>query len=220
MSSNIKRKLKVILPIIFSIIVVASIVIVILLINKVTAKDYFNALNNSNYTKQVQTTTMTENNQIVYEKVETILIEGEKIYHKIEEKQLDSGLVQQYEITITEFYYSSNKIYYFENNEWKMQDFEVSKHLKYYNLRTEYFENIRFDKKVKVEGNLSGDIKDSYAGSVLTDQANLKNVSVLMTVDKDFNIQKFNIQAKTVNDRDVTIKNVFTYNYESVNLPI
>lgn len=219
MNSKTKRRLKIYLPIIIAIILIGIIIAIILLNNRITAKDYFDALDNSNYTKQVQNTTIMENEKLIYEKIETIIFDGENVCHKIEEKQLSSDLNKDYDEITTEFYYSRDKMYYFENNVWISESFEVSKKLKTYNLKTDYFASYSFNKKIETKGILQGKVKDDYVTKVV-DDANLSNMSLTIIVNENMDIQEFNITAKTTANRDVEIKNTYTYVDEVVTMPI
>ncbi|MBQ8615329.1 MAG: hypothetical protein IJ415_02060 [Clostridia bacterium] len=218
MSSTTKRRLKIYLPIAIAVILVGIIIAIILLNNRITAKDYFDALNNSNYTKQVQNTTITENETLIYEKIETIIFDGDNVYHKIEEKQLSSDLDKDYDETTTEFYYSKDKMYYFENNVWNTEAFTVSKKLKTYELKTDYFKTIKFNKKIESEGHLQGEIRNDCVEKIVSN-AELHSMTLLIVVNKDFDVQKFNINAKTSSSRDVEITNIYTYVNETVVLP-
>ena len=218
MKAITKRRLKVYLPIAITVILAIVIVAIILLNNKITAKDYFNALSQSNFTKQVQNTTIFEEDLLVYEKVETIIRSGENVYHKIEEKQISEQVGVEYDLNVSEFYYSKDKMYYFEDNVWKTQDFTISTKLKTYFLQTDYFSTLEFTKKVETEGRLKGNIKDSAVNKIVSDTS-LNNMSVLIVVNKNFNVKKFEITAKTTTGRDVLISNVYTYNTETVTLP-
>lgn len=218
MSSTAKRRLKIYLPIAIAVILVGVIIAIILLNNKITAKDYFNALNNSNYTKQVQNTTITENETLIYEKIETIIFDGDNVYHKIEEKQLSSDVNKDYDQITTEFYYSKDKMYYFENNVWYAEAFTISKKLKTYDLKTEYFKTIKFNKNFENEGHLQGEIKNDYVKQIVNN-AELNSMNLTIVVNKNFDVQKFNINAKTSSNRDVEISNVYTYVEETVVLP-
>ena len=219
MSSRTKRILRIYLPITLVVIIIAVLIAFFLLRNTIKAKDYFDALNGSNYTKQVQTTTIKDNNTLIYEKIETIVFDGDNVYHRIEEKQLSENVDADYEQTITEFYYSKNKMYYFEDNIWKAEDFTVSKRLKTYYLKTDYFSTIKFNKKIEKEGKLQGNIKDDCADKIVTG-SDLKNMSLIIIVNKKFDVQKFDITANTQSGRDVEIKNVYTYLDETVVMPV
>lgn len=218
MKTTTKRRLKVYLPILVAVILTAVVIAIILLNNKVTAKDYFDSLNNSNYSKQVQNTTIYDGNLLIYEKIETIIFDGENVYHKIEEKQQSADINKDYDQTLTEFYYSKDKIYYFEDNVWKSQDFTVSKNLKNYFLKTDYFETLTFNKKVENEGRLSGKVKDNSINKIVN-SSEMTNMNLLIVVNSDFDVQKFEITAKTSSNRDVKIINTYTYLDETVFLP-
>lgn len=219
MKATTKRRLKIYLPILLAIVLVGVIIAIILLNNKVTAKDYFNALRNSNYTKQVQHTTIIDNDLLIYEKVETIIFDSGKVYHKIEEKQLSEDVGTDYDLTITEFYYSQDKMYYFENNVWKEEDFKISNKLKTYYLQTDYFSALSFDKKIESEGRLQGKIKNDSVQKIVSG-SDLTNMNLTIVVNKKFDIQKFDITAKTTTNRDVKIENIYSYSKELVNLPV
>lgn len=218
MSSKTKRRLKVYLPILASIIIVVAIVAIILLKDKITAKDYFDAVNTQNYSKQIQTTTITENETLIYEKIEIMVFDGDNVYHQIKEKQLSQDIGKDYDETTTEYYYSKDKIYYFELGEWKQEDFNLKQSLKDYDLKTEYFKTINFSKKIETEGVLEGEIKQDSISKIVSG-LNLSKMNLKIIVNKDIKIQKFNINAKTQSNRDVKIENVYTYNNETVVLP-
>ncbi len=219
MSSRTKRILRIYLPIAIVVILIAGLIAFLLLRNTVKAKDYFNALSGSNHTKQVQTTTIKDGETLIYEKIETIVFDGSNVYHKIDEKQLSADFDKDYDQTITEFYYSKNKIYYFEDNIWKEEDFSVSSRLKTYRLNTDYFSTLKFNKKIEKEGVLQGNIKDDCVEKVVSG-IDLKDMSLTIIINKQLKVQKFDILAKTQTNRDVEIKNVYTYFNETVNMPV
>lgn len=219
MNSKTKRRLKIYLPILASIVVVAAIVVAIILLNnRITAKDYFDAINKQNYSKQIQTTQITENNTLIYEKIETIVFDGNNVYHEIKEKQISKDLDKDYDEVITEYYYSKDKLYHFEDGTWKEENFDLSTKLKTYDLKTNYFKTISFNKKFESEGRLEGEIKKDSISKIVND-LNLQEMSVVIVVNKNFNALKFDINAKTSTMRDVTIRNVYSYNNETVVLP-
>ena len=118
MKQSIKRRLKVYLPIVASVVLIAVIILAFLMLNGVKAKDYFNALLNSKYTKQTQITTIKEGGFLIYEKTEVVVFEGDNVYQQIHERKLSDDPNTDYEETITEFYYSQSTKYYFENGVW------------------------------------------------------------------------------------------------------
>ncbi len=219
MKTAIKRRLKVYLPLMAVVIAICAVVLLILLNNRITAKDYFNALNNSNFTKQVQTTTIKENQTLVYEKVETIVFDGEKVYHKIYEKKLSADVDKDYDEITTEIYYSKDKMYYFDNNVWNEENFSIKSNLTKYSLKTEYFKTLKFSKKIETEGVLRGDIKNSNVKNIVQD-LDVQDLSLIIVINKNLKVQNFNIVATTSQMRDVKIENVYTYDKEVVNLPI
>jgi len=219
MKVTFKRRFKVYFPIAIAVILIGIIIALFVFRNKITAKDYFDSLNKSNYTKQIQTTTIFDEDNMLYQKIETIIFDGEKVYHQISEKQISSDVNVEYEQTITDIYYSKNKMYYFEDNIWKTEDFIISQRLKTYQLKTNYFSSLKFNNKFKTEGVLHGAVKNDFVNQIVAG-SNLKNMSLSIVVNKDFKVQKFNINALTNNNRNVEIKNVYSYNKEIVNLPI
>jgi len=219
MKVTFKRRFKVYFPIAIAVILIGIIIALFVFRNKSTAKDYFDSLNKSNYTKQIQTTTIFDEDNMLYQKIETIIFDGEKVYHQISEKQISSDVNVEYEQTITDIYYSKNKMYYFEDNIWKTEDFIISQRLKTYQLKTNYFSSLKFNNKFKTEGVLHGAVKNDFVNQIVAG-SNLKNMSLSIVVNKDFKVQKFNINALTNNNRNVEIKNVYSYNKEIVNLPI
>ena len=219
MSSQTKRRLKIYLPIAISLLIIVAVIVIILLSNKITAKDYFNAVNTPNYSKQLQTTTITENDVLIYEKIETIIFDGDNVYHQIKEKTVSADINKDFDETTTEFYYSKDKMYYFENNVWNVEDFTLSEKLKTYDLKTEYFETLEFNKKIETEGCLKGKLKDGSVAKVFSG-LDYTNANLVIIVNKDLKVQKFNINAKTSSNRDVKIENVYTYSNENVVLPI
>ena len=216
MTNKKKRHLKIILPIVALLLIV---LIIILLIPKgIHEKNYFNALRNSNYTKQEQLTTITEGELVVYEKLETIVFDGENIYHKITEKKISSG-TEMYEEIAVELYYNKTSMYYYENEQWKTVEFNVKNSLKTYNLKKEYFTTISFDKKVEEQGILEGYVKDECVNDAFNSETQFHSAHLKLIVNKNFKVQECNIQAKTSSNRDVKVNNVFTYNNEVVILP-
>jgi len=218
MKQSIKRRLKVYLPIIIAVVLISAIVLVFLLLNRVTAKDYFNALSKSNYTKQTQSTTIKDGGTLIYEKTELIIFDKDNVYHKIHERQLSDDLNVDYEETTTEFYYSQDTMYYFEEGVWKSKAFKISKNLLRYVLKTDYFATLNFQKKFENEGVLNGTIKSKNTKNVV-DIDSLNNMSVSMTVSNQFQVKSFEINAKTATNRDVKILNEYSYNQEVVNMP-
>jgi len=219
MKEKTKQKLKIILPIIISFVALIVVLLVILIPKEINQNNYFNSFTKSNFTKQVQNTTIKEAETIVYEKIETIVFEGEKVYHKIEEKTLSLLPSKQYDEVTTEYFYTSNKMYYFEENIWKTQDFNIKSSLKTYNLKTEFFITLEFDKKIEEKGFLTGHIKDENINEVFNSETNFKDANIIITVNKNFKIQSCNINAKTATNRDVLINNIYTYNKENITLP-
>lgn len=220
MNGGVKKKLKIILPIVAVVVVGVIIALMcIFLTSKITAEDYFNSLNKSSYTRWAQTTTIKESDVVVYQKSETLIYEGDNIYHKIEEKQLSEDLSTDYVVVTNEYYYTQDKMYYLENNEWKIKDFDVSSRFNYYNLKVKYFNTIKFDEKIKSQGTLEGKIKGDYTGDVVNTQSNLSEMYLTIIVNKDFKAQSFKITAKTASNRDLTIENIYTYEDELVFLP-
>ena len=78
------KNLKILLPIILIIFVVLVLTMCFVLPKPITEKTYFKSVENSNYTKQIQQTSIKEDNIILYEKNETVVFDKGKIYHKIE----------------------------------------------------------------------------------------------------------------------------------------
>lgn len=211
------KKLKIILPIL-ALILLLTVVIILIVPKGISSSNYFKSLANSNYTRQEQITTITENEIIVFEKKEIIVFDGEYIYHKITEKQISSG-VELYEEITTEFYYDSEYMYYFENNEWKSTEYNVKEGLKTYSLKKKYFITLTFDKKVEEQGVLEGLINDENIDDAFNSETQFHSASLKLIVDKNFKVQECNINAKTSKNRDVSVNNIFTYNEEKVVLP-
>ena len=86
----------------------------------------------------------------LYEKVETIVIDGEKVYHRIYEKKLSAEIGKDYDETTSEIYYSKDKMYYFANNVWNEENFSIKSNLTRYSLKTEYFKTLQFNKKIVI----------------------------------------------------------------------
>lgn len=219
MKGKTKKNLKIILPILITFLALIVVLLVILIPKEISQNNYFKSLTNSNFTKQVQNTTIKEDGLIVYEKIETIIFDAKKVYHKIEEKTLSLEPSKLYDEVTTEYYYSNDKMYYFEENAWKTQDFNIQNSLKTYSLKTEYFETLEFDKEVQIEGTLTGSVKNENVNDLFKSETNFKDANITIIVNKNFKVQSCDIYAKTANDRDVTIINTFTYNIESVILP-
>lgn len=219
MKHTIKRKLKVYLPMALTFVLVGVILLVFLLMNKVTAKDYFNALQESNYTKQVQQINIVEGGVLVYEKVETIVLDNNNVYHKIYERKLSSDPNVDYDETTTEFYYSQTTMFYFENNVWKSKEFNISEKTHRYVLRSDYFSNFEFQKEIESEGVLKGQIKNDKTKHIV-DIKNLKDMTVSLIVNKDFQIKNFEIKATTDSNRNLIILNTYSYLNETVNMPV
>lgn len=217
MTNKTKGNLKIILPIILIILLIITAILVIP--KGISEKNYFNSLASSNYTKQEQITTIIENDHVIYEKVELVVIDGKNVYHKITEKQIsdESELYDEKEI---EFYYSNDYMYYFKDDEWKTMEFNVKNALKTYSFKKDYFINIAFDKKIEDQGILEGLVKDENVDDAFNSETEFHSASLKLIVNKNFKIQKCDIKAKTAKNRDVTVKNIFTYNDEEVVLPI
>ena len=213
------KKLKIILPVAISFLALLVVLLVILIPKPISQNNYFNSLSKSNFTKQVQNTTIKENETLVYEKIETIVFDGEKVYHKIEEKTISSSPSKLYDEITTEYFYTKSKMYYFEENTWKMQDFNIQNSLKTYNLKTEYFVSFTFDKEIETQGTLSGIVKNENINDVFNSETNFKDALITIIVNKNFKINSCEITAKTAANRDVLITNEFTYNQEKVILP-
>ena len=88
MKSKTKKRIVTFVPILLVLIIT---MIFVFGTNKITEQTYFNSLKNSGFTKHIQTTEITENNIIVYQKTETMVKDGKNTYHKIEEKTLSTG---------------------------------------------------------------------------------------------------------------------------------
>ena len=218
MKQSIKRRLKVYLPIIIAVVLISAILLVFLLLNRVTAKDYFNALSKSNYTKQTQSTTIKDGETLIYQKTEIIIFYKDNVYHKIHERQLSDDFNVDYEETTTEFYYSQDTMYYFEENVWKSKAFKIGKNLPRYELKADYFATLNFQNKFENEGILKGTINSKNTKNVI-DMENLNNMSVSIIVNNQFQVKLFEINAKTATNRDVNISNVYSYNQEVVDMP-
>lgn len=212
-----KSKLLAILIPCIAVLLAVVVLVVILLMNRITANNYFEALNESPYSKLVQTTSITEDEIVVYEKIETIIKVNGNIYHKIVEKEISDSVDEMYSTTTNEYYYTSDTMYYLSNGEWKTKKVDEQL-LNTYNLEKAYFETITFDKKVKETGTLEGKLLADYVDDAISAQ-NLNNVALKIIVDKDFNVQEFLVNAKMSSGRDVKIQNVYTYNEESITLP-
>lgn len=219
MKTSSKRRLKTYLPILVAIMLVGVIIAVFLLKNNITEKDYFNALRTQNYTKQVQHTTITEGETLIYEKTETIIFDGDKAYHKIIERQKSAQVGVDFDETITEVYYNKDIMYYFDHNVWKSESFQMSEQLKSYYLKSDYFKSLSFDEEIQTQGKLQGIIKDEHINKIVS-ETSLKDMSVEIVVNKKFELQSFNISAKTSTNRSVQIENNYTYQKEIVNLPV
>ena len=219
MKEKNKKRLYKILPV--SLIIVIIVAIIIIVIPKsISQKNYYNSLARANYTKLVQNTLITENQITAYEKVETIIVQNHKIYHKIYEKRLSSSQDADYDEIVVEYYYANDKMYYFEDNEWKITPFNFKDNLKTYELKDEYFVSYNFDKEVELVGKFTAAIKDENINDVFQSETNFKNAEINIVVDKDFKIQSCTVTANTQNDRDVLVENSFTYNQEVVELPV
>lgn len=214
---NNNKYLKIILPIL-ALILFLTFVIILILPKGISSSNYFKALANSNYTRQEQITTIIEKETVVFEKKEVIVIDGKNIYHKITEKQIALG-TELYEETTTEFYYDSEYMYYFENNEWKVMEYDIKKGIKSYSLKKQYFITLTFDKKVEKQGVLEGFVKDENIDDAFNSETEFHTAALKLIVDKNFKVQQCNIKAKTASNRNVTVNNIFTYNEEVVVLP-
>lgn len=219
MKAITKRRLKVYLPIMTAVLLIGVVIMVVLLANRVTAKDYFNALSKSQYSKQVQHTKIVENEMLIYEKLETIIFDGDNVYHSIYEKKLSADIEKDFEEINSEFYYSKTNMYYFEEGVWKSENFNISEKVKRYYLQTDYFSSFDFQKKIENEGKLFGSIKNDKVANVVGG-INLKDMSLTLVVNKKFEIKTFEIQAKTLDERNISIINTYTYNNEEVNMPV
>jgi len=217
MTNKTNKKLKIILPIVILILLI-GILILILIPKSISQNNYFTATN-SKYTKQVQNTTIVDGQAIVYEKIETLIIDGSNIYHKIEEKKTSSSLDKEYDEIVVEYYYSKSKMYYKENDTWQTIDFKVKNNLKRYILKTEYFITFEFDKKFEEIGTFSASVKDEHINDVFNSETKFNTASLTLTVNKNFKIQSLNIIAKTEFNKDVSVRNIYTYLKETVNLP-
>lgn len=216
------NKLKIILPIIIvtlAIVLAAGILLGVLLPPRIAAKKYFAAIASSPYTKQVQTTVVMEGERLVYEKQESLTIDGEVMYHKIVEKQLSSDYDTDYTVTTTEYYYTSSRVYYYENGVLKVKEFKVSNKFNSYNLEYGFFKSIKLDKSIKTTGTLQGNLKQNSVAKVDDSLSSLSNINISIVVDKSYNIQNFKITGVTSESREVTIENVYTYNNEQIYLP-
>lgn len=219
MTGKTKKSIKIILPIIVGVVLILSFLLILLIPKQITAKTYFSSLTNSNFTKQTQQTTLLENDNLVYEKLETIIFNKNNVYHKIEEKILSSSPNSSYEIVTTEYYYSKNKIYYKENDVWETKDFVVNENIKTYSLKTNYFENIQFDKKYEEIGILTGKILNENVNTVFNAEVNYTNVLFTIKINKKLKINECEITALTSSYRNVNITNTYYYNTEQVILP-
>ena len=219
MTEKTKKSIKIILPIIVGVVLILSLLLILLIPKQITAKTYFSSLTNSNFTKQTQQTTLLENDNLVYEKLETIIFNKNNVYHKIEEKVLSSSQLNTYDIIINEYYYTKDKIYYKENNVWKIEDFVVKENLKTYFLKTNYFENLQFDKKFKEIGILTGKMLDENVNTVFNAEVNYTNVLFTIKINKKLKINECEITALTSSNRNVNITNTYFYDNEQVNLP-
>lgn len=212
-------------PLIISISIIAFVLLVgivlaiVLIPTKITANHYFKSLTTSNHTKQIQTTLIIENNTVLYEKTETMVLNGGKIYHKIETKTI-SQLNSDYDQSTEEFYYANNKIYYFENNQWKTSDFNLNNQLNSYNLKSEYFNTLIFDKKIKETGNLTGEVKPEHIKEVFGTSSNLKSASLKISVNNHIKAISCKISGLNQTNKYVEIVNSYSYNKETVTLPI
>lgn len=219
MTEKTKKSIKIILPIIVGVVLILSFLLILLIPKQITAKTYFSSLTNSNFTKQTQQTTLLENDNLVYEKLETMIFNKNNVYHKIEEKVLSSSPLNTYDITINEYYYTKDKIYYKENNVWKTEDFVVKENIKTYSLKTNYFENLQFDKKFEEIGILTGKILDENVNTVFNTEVNYTNVLFTIKINNKLKINECQITALTSLNRNVNIINTYSYNTEQVILP-
>ncbi len=219
--NNKKKKILLISLSVLAVLLVLGIVLIFLLVPKeLTANNYFKSLTNSNHTKQVQITKIEENNVLLYEKTETMFISGKKVYHKIETKTLSQSSETDYDLTVEEFYYFNNLIYYFENNEWKTSEFNLNNQLKSYNFKTEYFSLLNFDKKIEETGSLTGEIKNENVKDVFGSNSNLKDVSLSILVNKKVKVQSYSILGLNETNKNVSILSTYSYEQENVTLPI
>lgn len=215
---NKSKKLKIIIPISILLIVFVVVLALILIPKEISQQNYFHSLT-SNYTKQIQNTTITEGDVLVYEKIETMVFDEDKIYHKVQEKSISASPNVLYDEIVAEYYYTSNKMYYKQNDVWLYQDFDIKSKLKTYNLKDEYFKTFEFDKEFDTLGEFKGNIKDQNVNDVFNSETNFTNVCISIVVNKNMQVQTCNITAKTQASRDVVINNTFSYNSQSVILP-
>ena len=215
-----KKKTKALkLTLVISVLLIIGLVVFLVIPKEITERNYFNAIKNG-FTKQVQQTQILENNYIVYEKTEMLVIDNNKAYHKITTKTLATSGDELYEIKETEYYYFENKIYYKSNNVWNIEEFKVNENLKEYNFKSEYFDNLNYDKQITEFGTLTANIKNENIKDVFNEENNFTNVSLEIIVNINFKIQELNFVGKTEFNRDFVINNLFTHNTESVTLPI
>ena len=81
----------------------------------------------------------------------------------------------------------------------------------------ENYENI--GKDIISKGDFKGKIKNENVNDVLGFENDFKNAEVVITVDFEAKIQALNISAKTGQNREVFIKNSFSYDKQRVVLP-
>lgn len=215
MKSKIKKRLVTIVPILLIFVVVMFFA---LGLHSVSAQTYFNSLNNSGFTKHIQSTQITESDILVYQKTETIIYSGKNAYHMVEEKTFSEG-ENQYNTEVFEYYYSQAKMYYRQNGTWQAVDFKLKNQLISYNFSQEYFASITFDKEIEVEGTLQGTLHDQNIKDVFGEESQMQNVDITIKINKNLKVQSFEITA-ILNNRNVQIQNNYTYNKQIVNLPI
>lgn len=215
MKNKTKKRLVTIIPILMVLIISLALVFGT---NKITEQTYFNSIKRFEYSKHIQTTTITERETLVYQKIEIMVRDGKNAYHKIEEKTLSTS-EEHFETTITEFYYSSSKMYYKQNDKWQTIDFKLKNQLITYNFKKEYFETINFDEKIEQEGSLQGKLKDENVKDVFGEESQKQNVCITIKINKNLKVQTF-IIASQLNARNVYIENIYSYDKQTVVLPI
>ena len=213
-----KKTLIFIIPLVL--IIVASVFfLVIFLPKQMTSETYYNAYNNSKLTKQEQITTILDGDNLVYEKTETLIFDNDKIYHKIIEKTLSVDINKYFDETVVEYYYTKDKMYYLENDTWKTKDFKFEDNLKNYEFKDSYFESFVFEKDIISKADFKGKIKNENLNNVLGFENDFKDAELVITINFEAKIQALNITAKTGQNRDVVIKNSFSYEKQNVVLP-
>ena len=214
------KNLKILLPIILIIFVVLVLTMCFVLPKPITEKTYFKSVENSNYTKQIQQTSIKEDNIILYEKNETVVFDKGKIYHKIEEKVLSSSNNEDYEELTLEFYYDNNYIYYYHENEWKVENFNFKEKLQKYNFKNEYFSSINYDKEFENTGVLLAIVNDNNIQDILNKNVNYKNLNLIITINNLRKIEGLNFECQNSLNQNVIILNSYSYENEVVNLPL